>query len=718
MRVPLQWLKQYVDIDATAEVVGTRLTMGGLEVEGIETTDFPLVPVLDVYVTPNRGDCLSLLGIAREVAALYDRPLRLPAIPTATSQGDATLVTIVDADLCPRYAARIVRNVKIGPSPEWMQARLLSSGMRPINNVVDVTNYVMLELGQPLHAFDLDRLENGRIVVRRALPGETVTTLDGVERELTPEILVIADAVKPVAVAGLMGGASSEVSDTTTNILIESAHFNPLSVRRASRSLALRTEASYRFERVVDPSGVRRAADRACQLLAEMGAGEVVDSIVDVYPAPIAPRTIVLRPRRTADLLGMDINGAIATDCLRRLEFTVEPHGDDALLVTVPTFRPDITLEEDLIEEVGRIYGYENIPETLPVGANSTGGDSQEGRLISRIKSLLASCGLQEVVTHSLTAPSFFAAPDDVARRVPVRNALSSEVSGLRRSLIPTLLDAAQHNAAHGQQGMALFEVGRVWQQEETLEGIEPREYVAVAGLMVGPLLPGDWRQSGKSPVADYGFARGVVERLLAGLCISNAAFLPPAALSATPATDDEDSNAASTVGAAGRVGAELIPQFHPGRTAFIRLTADYPADGVVGELHPGLATELALRDRIYLFEIGLEALKGAMPATDPRFRPLAKYPAVTRDFAPRVPVEMPYATIETAINSLALPLLEEFRLTDVFTGPPLPEGAKSLTLTFTFRSSAGTLKESEVSEALQSIRAVLEALCGATFAA
>jgi phenylalanyl-tRNA synthetase beta chain len=707
MRVPLEWLKQFVDVKAEATEIGERLTMGGLEVEGIETDEkeFPLVPILDVYVTPNRGDCLSLLGVGREVAALYGLPLQMSAIPAASGEGDPALVTIEAPDLCPRYAARIVRNVKIGPSPDWMQARLLSAGMRPINNVVDVTNYVMLELGQPLHAFDLDRLEDGRIVVRRALPGESLTTLDGVERELSPEMLVIADTVKPVAIAGVMGGESSEVSDVTANLLIESAHFQPLTVRRTSRTLGLRTEASYRFERVVDPAGVARAANRACQLLAEMGAGDVEPTIVDVYPAPADPRHLTLRPGRASELLGMDISVQAATECLQRLEFGVQSQGHDGLLVTVPSFRADITLEEDLVEEVGRIYGYENIPETLPFGAATAGGDSAEGRLIRRIKDLLTSCGLQEVVTHSLTAPSFFDSPEDAKRRVPVRNALSSEVSRLRRSLIPTLLDVAQHNAAHGRGGMALFEVGRVWQQEETLDGVEPREYVAVAGLLTGPLTPGAWQEGGKGKAADYGLARGVVERLLSGLQIHQAEFLPPASFAAAGIPRFETGQAI-----------DLIPQFHPGRAALIRLIPDYPADGVVGELHPKLAADLALRDRIYLFEVSLEALRSAMPAEEPRFRTLPRFPAVGRDLAPRLPVETPYAAVRQTIASLQLPLLEEFRLTDVFTGAPLPEGVKSLTLAFTFRSEEGTLKDNEVTEALAQIRTALETNCGAAF--
>ena len=405
MRVPLEWLKQYVAVTATAEEIGVRLTMGGLEVEGMETS--AIGPVLDVYITPNRGDCLSMLGVAREVAALYDLPLTMPAPPKSEENGEIdalTSVTLEASDLCPRFAARIVRGVRIGPSPEWMQARLEAAGMRAVNNVVDVTNYVMLELGQPLHAYDFDGLAGGRLVVRRAADGETLETLDGTARTLDSSMLVIADAEKPVGVAGVMGGLKSEVSDNTTTLLLESAHFDGLAIRRASRNLGLRTEASYRFERVVDPAICRLAVDRACELLAQMGQPQAVSGVIDVQAKEIAGREISLRVSRAAELLGMTITPEIAADCLRRLELPFTADGD-IMRVHVPSRRSDVTIEEDLIEEVGRIYGYENIPETLPIGGTTQGGDSADGKFIRQVRQILASCGLQEVVTHSLTAP-------------------------------------------------------------------------------------------------------------------------------------------------------------------------------------------------------------------------------------------------------------------------------------------------------------------------
>ena len=699
MRIPLKWLQQYVNVQASGQEVGTKLTMGGLEVEGIEES--ALGPVLDVYVTPNRGDCLSLLGVAREVSALYDLPLTLPTPPQSEQGGDVagqTSVTIEDPNLCPRYAARIVRGVKVGSSPAWMQARLEAAGQRPINNIVDVTNYVMLELGQPLHAFDLRKLAGERIVVRRARDGETIKTLDGEERTLSANTLVIADAEKPVAVAGVMGGADSEVDANSVDILIESAHFDPLAIRRASRLLKLRTEASYRFERVVDIDGVQRAVDRACELLADMGQTGVVPGIVDVYPQPHKPRLLTLRVARTAELLGMDITMQAATYSLIRLGFAVGPRVDsDTLNVEVPSFRPDITLEEDLIEEVGRIYGYENIPETLPRGFTTQGGDSPDGLFIDRVKHILASAGLQEVVTHSLTAPAFFDSPDDASRRVSVRNALSAEVGGLRRSLLPTLLDVARHNAAYQQANMALFEVGRVWQMqavpvEDGGSGEPvPTEYIAVGGLLVGSLEPGDWHNKGKGASADFYTIRGIVEQLTANLGMANVTFAP---------LGDK---------------AAALPLLHPGRSAMVTRN-ESQVIGIVGELHPRAAQQADLRDKIYVFELSYDALKQEGDTASSPYHALPRFPAVTRDLAPRLGAEIPFQQVQAAVESVTVPLLESMRLTDVFEGAPVPEGQKSLTLSFTFRAPDRTLNEAEVSAALLQAKHALETHCAATF--
>ncbi len=473
-----------------------------------------------------------------------------------------------------------------------MRERLEASGQRPVNNVVDATNYVMLELGQPLHAFDLDLLTDNRIVVRQARPGETITTLDGESRDLAPPMLVIADARNPVAVAGIMGGAESQVTDKTTRILLESAHFAPLSVRRTSRALSLRTEASYRFERVVDPEGVAVAVDRCIELLNKMGLKSGVAGVVDVYPGKTPLRRVTLRANRASALLGMDIDVEICSKCLTLLGFGVsESPADGILIVTVPSNRSDVSIEEDLIEEVGRIYGYENIPETLPAGTTTRGGDSELGRFTAGIRRVLASCGMREVITHSLTGSSCLDAPDDDVRRVAVRNALSSGVAGLRRSLLPTLIDVAQNNSSRGQNNLALFEVGRVWQNEpsETEEDTAAVEYLSLAGLMVGAHSTAGWRDGARSAPADNVTIKGIVDRLMDKLHITGYTLRPVADRS------------------------EMFPQLHPGRSATISFGGGRP-DGVIGELHPSAAANLDIRNRIYLFEISLESLRGASP--------------------------------------------------------------------------------------------------------
>ncbi len=694
MLVPLEWIQQYVAVPADTKEIAHRLTMGGLEVE--ETLDSEIGSVLDVYITPNRGDCLSMLGVAREIAALYDLPLTPPSPPESQQGGETatrTSVQIEAPDLCPRYAARLIRGVKIGDSPEWLQQRLIAAGQRPINNLVDVTNYVMLELGQPLHAFDFDTLAENRIVVRRANEGESLTTLDGEVRELTSEMLVIADALRPVALAGVMGGAETEVTEKTTNILLESAHFNPLSVRRTARTLGMRTEASYRFERVVDPEGVRRAVDRACELLALIGQPTALSGVVDSYPAPEAPRVISLRVRRTVDLLGIpDITAEVATDCLKRLGFgVVQEQG--TLHVTVPASRPDLTLEEDLIEEVGRIYGYENIPETLPIGSTTRGGDSAEGTFLNEIRRILTAVGLQEVVSHSLTPPSIFDVTPHDPRRVAVRNALSYEINGLRRTHLPGLLQVATRNATRaGQNSLALFEVGRVWQNEYIAEMHTPVELLSVAGLLTGELEEVGWQRDRKPLLADFGAVRGIVERLLEGLQVKNYTL--------TPLGDKS----------------EDYPQFHPGRTALIHLSDEY-SPGVVGELHPRFAPQMELRNRIYLFEIPLDAL-GAVALSEKRYQASSRFPVAVRDLAPRVTRETTFAEIEAAVNSANVSNLAEWRLTDVYQGTPLPEGTKSLTLSFTFRSAEGTLTEAEIGAGMETLRASLIEKAQATFVA
>src|SRR6266571_4063795 len=389
MLVPIRWFREYVAFDLDVPQLAERLTMAGLEVEEIHETEGDTV--LDIYVTPNRGDCLSLVGVAREVAAITGGAWRGPKIELrADGPPEPDLsVTIEAPDLCPRYAARVIRGVKVGESPEWLQARLRAAGLRPISNVVDVTNFVTLELGQPLHAFDLATLREGRIVVRRARAGETITTIDGTEVALEPDMLVIADAERPVAIAGVMGGLETEVTSDTTNLLLESAHFSPASVRRTAKRIPLSTPASYRFERSVDPEGVVRAADRAAQLIAELSEGRVSRTLVDAYPRRIEPAVVGFRPARCDALLGCSMAREEMVEYLQRLGLAVERASEEWWKVTVPTFRADLTLEADLVEEIARLYGYQELPETLPEGAVGVGAISPLGRLAARLREQL-----------------------------------------------------------------------------------------------------------------------------------------------------------------------------------------------------------------------------------------------------------------------------------------------------------------------------------------
>ncbi len=672
MRVPIGWLKEYVEVQASPEELAHRLTMAGLEVEAIEQGDGQ--PVLNVKVTPNRGDCLSIVGVAREVAALYGLPLRHP-MPAAlsTDPGEAAQlarVEIIDPDLCPRYAARIVLDVRVAPSPAWMQQRLLDAGMRPINNVVDVTNYVMLELGQPLHAFDLDLIPQGHIVVRRARPGERIVTLDGVERELQPEMLAICDATHPMAIAGVMGGSETEVTDSTRRVLLESAHFHPTSIRRTSQRLQLSTEASYRFERVVDPGGVVAALDRACALLAQIGAGVPVPGVVDVYPRPVEERTVTLRPERCNLLLGLQLDAETMVDCLRRLQLPAERR-DGKIVVRVPTFRPDLRIEEDLAEEVGRVYGYENIPERLPFGHTHRGGDSPNTRLIRPLQEAFVRAGLVEVHTHTLRAPGPLDDPHRVAVRV--RNAASEELSTLRNSLIPSMMDVVLHNLARRQTEIFLFEVGAVFAQ---LPDGEYEERLKAGFVLTGSVFPPSW--DARYPAADFFTAKGVVQVLLEAVGIETAEYLPLS-----------------------------DPRFHPGRSA--RVLVQGREVGIFGELHPEVLEQLDITRRSVLAgEFDVEALWSFASART-RYEPLPRYPAVLRDIAVVVPEEVPYQTVENTVREAGGALLESVKLFDVYRGERIPAGSRSLALSLTFRSPERTLTDAEVDAVVDGIVRALE---------
>ncbi len=693
MKIPVAWLREYVDVPedhAGLQAFADALTMAGLEVE--EVFDSPAGPAFYTKITPNRGDWASVYGTAREAAAALSLTLRpLPAAPVVSSEpGEAARfasVSVEDAEACPRYAAKVIRNVSIGPSPQWMQDRLTAAGMRPVNNVVDVTNYVMLEVGQPLHAFDLAHVPGGKIVVRQARAGETITTLDGAERKLSPGTLCICDKDHPIAIAGVMGGGPTEVTNATSDILLESAHFDPISIRRTAKRLPLATEASYRFERFVDPALVPVAAERAAQLLAETAGGTVVSGLVDVYAKQTPPRRVLARVDRIRKLLGADVERDVMIAGLERLGLSVERSGG-ALDVVIPSWRPDLTMEDDIAEEVGRIaLGYENLPETMPPLRTGRGKDSPRGVFVAQIRETLVRAGLQDVVTGSLTAPSLLATEDEANRRVLVRSALSPELSSLRTSLLPNLLDIAARAHTSGIRDIALFEVGSIYQKADENADHPYVEPLRVAGVVAGSAVGNAWAVKPDTLPADFYHAKGIVEDLLAslGAAAGDAVFAPGA-----------------------------HPITHPGRTATVNVAGELV--GLVAELSESIAAERDLPRRTYVFELDGDALKRLFEAAGHvvRFVPVPKFPAVTRDLAPVFDKSVPYAAIKRAAVEAAGPLLERLSLADVYAGANLGADRRSLTLRLFFRSPARTLTDADVETALASVRARLRDELGA----
>src|SRR5215218_3729848 len=529
MDISYNWLRELTGVAVPPRELAERLTMAGLAVDAVRESgdDF----VLEFDLTSNRPDCLSHVGIAREAAALVGASLRLPDLNVKSVGGKAeefTHVEIEDVDLCPRYAARVVRGVKIAPSPEWLVKRLQAIGQRPINNVADITNFVMHEMGQPLHAFDLAKLSEFRIVVRRARAGEKLKTLDGVERDLDEQMLVIADASRAVAIAGVMGGEETEISASTADVLVESAYFDPQSVRRTSKRLGLQTEASYRFERGVDYEGVRRAQDRCVALICELAGGTATEDAIDVYPARIAPPTVRLRPRRVEELTGLSVPAEESLRILRSLGFEPaagEAEGDE-LSFGVPTWRTDVRIEEDLVEEVARVYGYDKIGEALPPSP-VTGEYLTGDRRRRAARQVLTAEGFNEAVSISFIEESSGVTEEGETRFelvpglqkvegagafVTLKNPIIEGARLMRPSLLPGLLEATRHNFNHGTRDVRLFETGRVFAASDAAEGdneSRPNEVEAFALLVTGEALE-EGRAAGRA--ADFFDLKGALE--------------------------------------------------------------------------------------------------------------------------------------------------------------------------------------------------------------
>ncbi len=633
--------------------------------------------VLEVNVTPNRPDALNHLGVARELAVVLGVPLRPPQVKLVESKPPArerVSIRVEDAARCPRYAARVIEGVKVGPSPAWMAELLKACGVRSINNVVDVTNYVLLELGHPLHAFDLDKVGGRQVVVRTARAGEKVTTLDGKERALDAEDLVIADRERAQALAGVMGGGDSEVSDATRTLLLESAYFQPASIRRTARRHGLHTEASHRFERGADVDVVPLALDRAAALIAELAGGTVREGRVDVYPSPIAPREVTLRFAHVAKLLGAQVPEAECRRILTALGFTPVREGAGEATWRVPTARVDVEREEDLIEEIARIHGYDRIPAVLPRGVGFLAPESREAESERRMREALAGEGLDEVVNYSFVAPRTLTALGEQGPFIALMNPLSAEQSVMRTTLFGGLLENLSRSIRHQVDSVRLYEVGRSYHQDARGgQGQHPpaSERRTVAGVLWGLRAGRGW--TSKDARMDFYDAKSAVEATLAALHVEGARFEV----------------------------AEL-PAYHPRASARV-VSAGGRELGSVGQLHPRAARSLDLPGDVFLFALDLAALYAEAELV-PRAQPLPRFPAVLRDLAVVVPSELPNAEVRSVILEVGRPLAEDAQVFDVYTGQPLPEGQKNLAYAIRYRAPDRTLTDVEVNQAHQRI--------------
>jgi phenylalanyl-tRNA synthetase beta chain len=664
----------------------SELELGlGLDTSGLMVLDGALTPgmpisqalklsdmVFDIDLTPNRPDCLSIIGIAREIAAIQGNTITVPAIQLPEGQGDIntyTSVTIDAPDHCPRYGARLITDIKVAPSAFWLQDRLLSVGLRPINNLVDITNFVMLETGQPLHAFDFDTLAENRIVVRTADEGEKFTTLDEKERRMSAETVMICDGEKAVGIGGVMGGMNSEITKDTTRVLIEGAYFNPVSIRKTAKRLALNTDAAHRFERGVDPGGTLRAIDRAAELMVQAGQGKLIRGIIDQAHNVPRPPVIDLQVSSTNRALGTNLSQMEIADLLNGIDFRTIPTDEDTLRVETPSFRVDVSRPQDLMEEVARRWGYDNIPTTFAAIPADSGLAPKVLVQRQRIRDLLAGLGFAEAVNYSFihkdSCDRLRFREDDVRRNmVELLNPLTEDQSVLRSSLIPGLLEAMQRNVSKQSKTLKLFEIGKTFisQGRDRL----PLESDMLVGLWTGDRLTPGWYSKPES--CDFFDLKGIVESLLEGLQVTDSAFT-------RLATDQ-------TTFTAG------------GATAQIRIKGK--TVGIIGEIHPEVLSVYNLKQTAYVFEIELDRLIDQIPHAI-FARPLPKFPSTSRDATLIVDQDIESDVILSTVRRLDQQLVEDIQLFDIFKGEPVPEDRKSVSFRIIYRSDEKTLEDDTV---------------------
>lgn len=640
--------------------------------------------VLEFELTANRADCFSVFGLVREIAAITGNKPHFPEIKVNeddnTKLNDIFSVEIADPDLCSRFSTRMLKNVKIGPSPEWMQQRLEGAGIRSINNVVDVTNFVMIELGHPMHAYDYDKITGKKLIARRAIEGEELHTLDDTSRKAKGEMLVIADSEKAAGLAGIMGGFETEITDTTTTVVLESADFYGPCIRRTARACGLSSEASGRFERGVDSETTIKALDRAAQLLQEMGACTVCEGIVDVYPNPKQANYVTFTPEQINNHLGTNIAKDVMLNIITSVGFDVTKDENDEITVKVPSWRNDVTCMADISEEIARLHGFDKIKSTLPNGVSMQGTQSAKQTFIDKVKASLSSQGLYETISFALTNEETFNKlniPQDspLRKAVPIMNPLSDEYPLVRTTLLSSIFDNLARNLARKNDDIALFEVGSVFFPKALPVTELPDEVVKIAGAITGRRNAQGWNQT--NDMVDFYDAKGIIEELLANLRVTRYT-----------------------------VEAGTHYAMHPGKTALFKKGRDVIA--TVGEVHPAVLSAYGITKPVYIFELDATTVMKYM-AKDLKYKALPKYPATSRDLAMLVDVDVNAADIEKAMTKAAGQNLTQITLFDVYTGKQVEEGKKSLAFSLTFQSNDKTLTDAEIDPAIEKIVAKLQ---------
>lgn len=691
MKVQVDWLKEYTEIDVPADELGHVLTMAGLEIESHEAVALPdgeVSEVLELNVTPNRGYCLSHIGVAREVSALLNKSLKLSdplklldAESGSVAAEDRIAVENREPKLCPRYCAVVIENVKVGPSPKWLKDRLTAIGLRPINNIVDITNFVMMEYGQPLHAFDRDLLAGNKIIIRRASKNEPFASLDGTELKLESDALVIADGEKPVALAGIMGGTNSQVSETTCHVVLESACFDPATVRKGSKKYGLRSDSSYRFERGVDWNGVVSAQARAALLIKELAGGEICSGRVDIYPEAGKPLNVSLRVSRVNQILGASFSAEQVQDLLSRLGMDIA-NPSETMQVEIPSFRPDLSREVDLIEEIARIDGYDKVGTVYPMAEVKSVKVATKQRIIKKAREVFCYAGFSETVHYSFIerahAEEFktaFASEQD--RTIALKNPLSSEHDTMRTSLLPGLLKTAALNLSKGQKPIKLFEVGGVYFADASGKRTET---AVLSAIVLGPYELTPWKPRGQE--YDFYDLKGALETLMEHLHLKS---------ETSPYS-----------------GSFLVP----GKSVQVKSNGE--TLGYLGQMAPEHNLVGELGQNVYALEFDLGALENSLSSSI-RFQPIAKFPETYRDISILVDRSVTSQRVADLILETGSPLIQKVELYDHFEGKKIQADKKSLTFALSFQSAERTLSDEEVSPLFEKIVQTLKAELGAS---